>query len=242
MPACPKCGGEAVIKSGHVHSGKQRFLCQGCGRQFTPDAAWKAVSPQTRDIVDRLLLQRLSLRGIVRVTGVSRSWLARYVAAKARTAPAPAPADTAVPLSDSEPPPTVSCDEMWSFIGNKANKAWVWLAKDTASGRIVGLHVGRRDEAAARKFWKSLPADYRARATVQTDAPAAYAAAIPVRRHVVVSKKSGLQNPIESFNNILRQRLGRLTRRTASFSKCLKNHLGCLRAFIDDYNRRLPVT
>ena len=86
MPACPKCGGEAVIKSGHVHSGKQRFLCQGCGRQFTPDAAWKAVSPQTRDIVDRLLLERLSLRGIVRVTGVSRSWLARYVAAKARTA------------------------------------------------------------------------------------------------------------------------------------------------------------
>ena len=240
MPACPKCGGEAVIKSGHVHSGKQRFLCQGCGRQFTLDAAWKAVSPQTRDIVDRLLLERLSLRGIVRATGVSRSWLRRYAASKFPAAPDPAA--TAPPLDDADPPPRLICDELWSFIGDKANKAWVWLAQDAASGRIVGLHVGRRHEAAARQFWKSLPAAYRARATVQTDAPAAYDAAIPLRQHVVVSKKSGLQNGIENFNNTLRQRLGRLTRKTLAFSKSMKNHLGCLRYFLSDYNLKLNVT
>ena len=127
-------------------------------------------------------------------------------------------------------------------MGNKLVKAWVWLAKDVPGGRIVGLHVGRRGEDAARALWKSLPADYRARATVQTDAPAAYGAVIPPRRHVVVSKKSGRQNEIEGFNNILRQRSPRLTRRTAAFSKCFRNHLGCLRYFISDYNNRLATT
>jgi len=24
----------------------------------------------------------------------------------------------------------VECDEMWSFVGKKANKAWIWLAMD----------------------------------------------------------------------------------------------------------------
>ena len=240
MTSCPKCRSERTIKSGRIASGKQRFRCKNCGRQFTPDADWKPVSPETRDIVDRLLLQRLSLRGIVRATGVSRSWLRRHAASKFRAAPDPAA--TAPPLDDAAPPPRLICDELWSFIGDKANKAWVWLAQDAASGRLVGLHVGRRDEAAARAFWKSLPAAYRARATVQTDTPAADDAAIPLRQHVVVSKKSGLQNGIENFNNTLRQRLGRLTRKTLAFSKSMKNHVGCLRYFLSDYNLKLSVT
>ena len=240
MPICPNCQSASVIKSGHVHSGKQRFLCQDCGRQFTPDADWKSVSPETRGIVDRLLLQRLSLRGIVRATGVSRSWLRRYAASRFRAAPDPAA--TAPPLDDADPPPRLICDEFRSFIGSKANKACIWLAQDAASGRILALHVGPRDEAAARQFWKSLPDSYRQRATVQTDAPAAYDAAIPLRQHRVVSKKSGLQNGFENFNNTLRQRLGRLTRKTLAFSKSMKNHVGCLRYFLSDYNLKLNVT
>ncbi|MBA3316247.1 MAG: IS1 family transposase, partial [Planctomycetaceae bacterium] len=36
--------------------------------------------------------------------------------------------------------------------------------------------------------------------------------------------------------------LGRLTRKTLSFSKCPRNHLGCLRVFINDYNQHLAIT
>src|SRR3954462_9719733 len=32
--ACPACGGAALIRSGHA-CGRQRWRCEGCGRQFT---------------------------------------------------------------------------------------------------------------------------------------------------------------------------------------------------------------
>ena len=35
---------------------------------------------------------------------------------------------------------TVECDEMWSFVGLKHNKQWIWLALDSDSREIVGMH------------------------------------------------------------------------------------------------------
>ncbi|MFQ5641993.1 MAG: IS1 family transposase, partial [bacterium] len=40
---------------------------------------------------------------------------------------------------------TLQCDELWSFVGNKDNKQWVWLAMDVNNKRIVAMHVGSRD-------------------------------------------------------------------------------------------------
>lgn len=42
---------------------------------------------------------------------------------------------------------------------------------------------------------------------------------------------------MERFNLTLRQRVGRLVRKTLSFSKSPLMHLLCLRLFIDSYNR-----
>jgi len=47
-------------------------------RDASADAALKG----TRALIDRLLLERISLAGIVRVTGVSSQWLQNYVNAK----------------------------------------------------------------------------------------------------------------------------------------------------------------
>jgi len=43
---------------------------------------WKPISAETKALIDRLLLERVSLAGIVRVTGVSAKWLQDYVNAK----------------------------------------------------------------------------------------------------------------------------------------------------------------
>ncbi|MBC6477856.1 MAG: IS1 family transposase [Hormoscilla sp. GM7CHS1pb] len=37
---------------------------------------------------------------------------------------------------------TIECDEMWSFVENKENKQWIWLALDTKTREIVGVYVG----------------------------------------------------------------------------------------------------
>jgi IS1 family transposase len=64
---------------------------------------------------------------------------------------------------------TIQCDELWSFVDNKGNKQWVWLALDADTREIVGVYIGARDEAAARKLWDSLPPVYRQCAVAYTD-------------------------------------------------------------------------
>jgi len=51
-----------------------------------------------------------------------------------------------------------------------------------------------------------------------------------------VDKASGQTNHIERFNNTLRQRIGRLVRKTLAFSKKLANHLAAIWLFIHHYN------
>ena len=58
---------------------------------------------------------------------------------------------------------------MWSFVGLKHNKQWIWLALDSDSREIVGMHVGSRDRAGAEALWKSLQPVYRQCTVCYTD-------------------------------------------------------------------------
>ena len=84
MPVCPRCGSSHVIKNGYIHNGKAKFACKDCRRQFVENPAWTPIAEGTKARIDRLLLERLSLAGIVRASGVSARWLQYYVNAKYR--------------------------------------------------------------------------------------------------------------------------------------------------------------
>ena len=86
---------------------------------------------------------------------------------------------------------TIECDELWSFVDNKGNKQWVWLALDAATREIVGVHIGERDEAAARKLWLSLPPVYRQCAVAYRDFGNAYGTVLPRTRYRAVGKETG---------------------------------------------------
>jgi transposase-like protein len=79
MPACPICASAKTVKNGRIHNGKQRFKCHHCGRQFIEQPTKKVINQVTRELIDRLLLERLSLAGIARATQVSEQWLQTYV-------------------------------------------------------------------------------------------------------------------------------------------------------------------
>ena len=129
----------------------------------------------------------------------------------------------------------------WSFVNNKGNKQWVWLALDAKTREIVGVYIGDRDEKAARKFWNSLPSVYRQCAVAYTDFWAAYGTVFPSQRHRAVGKETGKTSYIERFNNTLRQRVSRLVRKTLSFSKSVTNHIGAIWNFIHYYNASLHL-
>ena len=130
----------------------------------------------------------------------------------------------------------IQCDEMWSFVGFKNNKQWIWLALDQTTKEIVGLFVGSRDHTGAEGFWKSLPAVYRQCAVCYTDFWTAYDKIIPKKRHRAVGKETGKTNHIERFNLTMRQRVSRLVRKTLSFSKKTENHIGAIWNFVHHYN------
>jgi transposase-like protein len=75
MPACPICASSKTVKNGRIHNGKQRFKCQDCGRQFVEQPTKKVIDQATRELIDRLLLERISLAGIARAVQVSEQWL-----------------------------------------------------------------------------------------------------------------------------------------------------------------------
>lgn len=79
MPTCPRCQSAHVVKNGRIHNGTPKFACRACGRQFVETPAKRTISQETRALIDSLLLERVSLAGIVRITKVSAAWLQTYV-------------------------------------------------------------------------------------------------------------------------------------------------------------------
>ena len=128
---------------------------------------------------------------------------------------------------------------MWSFVGAKENKQWIWLALDADTREIVGVFIGDRSRQSAKQLWQSLPAVYRQCAMSYTDFWESYAQVLPSKRHRAVGKETGKTSYIERFNNTLRQRVGRLVRKTLSFSKKLSNHIGAIWYFVHHYNASL---
>ena len=150
-----------------------------------------------------------------------------------------------LPLGESEPGTkgrlTLECDEAWSFVSNKGNKRWIWLAINRETREIVGMHIGDRSCDGARGLWQSIPSVYRQYAVCYTDVWEAYETILPSKRHRAVGKETGQTSHIERFNCTLRQRVSRLVRKPLSFSKKLENHIGAIWYFIHHYNASLPV-
>jgi hypothetical protein len=111
----------------------------------------KYVDDSTKRYIDKMLLKKIPLAGIARVTCVSKTWLQEYVNAKydkvyRKIKVSPKKSGKLSIECDSEAKPLAF--EMWSFVGNKGNKQWIWLALDTNTREIVGFYLGSRSCAA----------------------------------------------------------------------------------------------
>jgi transposase-like protein len=59
MP-CPRCQSTRVIKNGRIHTGTPKWMCKDCRRQFGANPHHRGISPQTKALIDKLLLERIS--------------------------------------------------------------------------------------------------------------------------------------------------------------------------------------
>ncbi len=235
--ACPECGSDRYKKNGHTRHGKQNHHCKACGRQFVSTAENLVIAHEQRTLIEHLLCERISLRGICRAVGVSLTWLLHFMVERFAACPKhlhvrlPAgPTDVVLQRLEAE------ADEMWSFVGKKANKQWIWIAMDAKTHQVIAFHVGDRSRESGAQLWAKVPQVYRQQAVFHTDLYEVYQGIIPAGQHKAITKKARKTNHVERFNNTLRQRVSRLVRDTLSFSKKLANHIGAIKFFICHYN------
>lgn len=299
---CPHCESEDTKKNGHTHYGKQNYKCKKCGRQFVIGGQEWFITAAQKELIDKLLLERISLAGISRVLSISEPWISQYIKLKYAELPDDLNADlslpdeeeyledrldeeivrlekkrakkseeyTNIPVDFQQEPYVqdfefdlskdllfkevltkergariqmfgIQLDEMWSFVQNKADKQWIWLALNPNNRQIVAFHVGGRGQEDAQIFYDAIPKIFKENAGFFTDYWKAYACVIPEEKHFAVGKDSGLTAYIERFNGTFRQRCSRLVRKALSFSKSLSNHIGAIKYFICNYNLQVKA-
>ena len=163
---CPRCQSPKFKKNGHIHHGKQNHHCHDCKRQFVDCFAQYLLAEDKRTLIERLLLERLSLRGTCRAVGVTLKWLWGFLV------------QCFAALPDHLHVPPVSCtrdvliqrleveaDELASFVQKKAPKQGVWIAMDATTRQIMAFHVGARRHTSAEHLWAEIPQAYRHHAT-----------------------------------------------------------------------------
>lgn len=229
---CPRCQLSHIKRNGHTYYGKQNYQCKLCKRQFV--IRNQTISPDRRTLIKSLLLERISLRGICRVLKVSLTWLIGFVE---RLYQSTSPdLQFAIPRAAEIEIFCIEADELWSFVGRRENKRWIWLVLERRTRQIIALHSGDRSQHSAIALWAKVPLEIKAQALVLTDCWDAYAAAIPANQHVACEKQSGQVSLLERFNCTLRQRVARLVRKSLSFSKSDWFHEEAIKYFIAHYN------
>jgi IS1 family transposase len=205
-PRCPRCGSLRVVKSGHI-LGRQRWWCKACRYQFTTVSGHgTAVSTQRAGV--SLYGHGLSFRTVARLLGTTAQsvlrWGCSYVDGHCVK---PEPGAAVV----------IELDEMWHFVGSKANKVWIWKASDRERGILVDWECGRRDEATFRRLLTRLQR-WKVRLFC-TDAFVVYDTALPVGRHDVGKDQTVA---LERTNAQQRHWTAALRRRSIVVSKSLE--------------------
>jgi transposase-like protein len=103
---CKGCGSEEQVKNGFMR-GKQRYLCKGCGLNFT-DTPPRGMPLRMKVEAVLLYLSGVSMNRTARLLGVStptvQAWIERFAEVYARK---PEPEGRAV---------VVELDEMWHYL------------------------------------------------------------------------------------------------------------------------------
>jgi insertion element IS1 protein InsB len=121
-------------------------------------------------------------------------------------------------------------DEMWSYVGKKANQRWLWHAIDHHTGKVLAYVFGeRKDDAFLRLKALLEPVGITC---FYTDGWGAYERHIEPEQHAVGKQHT---QKIESKHITLRTRIKRLVRRTICFSKTERMHDLVIGQFVNRY-------
>ena len=131
-------------------------------------------------------------------------------------------------------------DELWSFVYEKSNKRWLWIALCRRTRQIVAFVIGDRSDDTCKELWEEIPENYK-HCITYSDFWESYGNIIQTGKHQSVGKESGQTVHVERWNNTLRQRISRYVRKTLSFSKSDYMHYLVTKLFVFNYNLNIST-
>ncbi len=186
---CPACGSSKYTRNGHSHHGTQNYQGKNGGRQFVQGLEPYRSAEETRARIERLLVERIALRGSCRVVGGTLTGVWGVLVPCIEALPdhlhvQPVACDGNVIMRRLD----VEADEMASVVQKHANKRWLGIAMDAATRHVLAVHVGDRSRESAQQLWATMPLAYRQHATFYTDHYVVYAGVIPAAQHRAIHK------------------------------------------------------
>jgi transposase-like protein len=76
---CYHCQSENLVRNGKTRNGKQRFLCNDCGRRSRDNPQPLGYSELEKATILRAYQERSSLRGLTRTFGVARNTVSTWL-------------------------------------------------------------------------------------------------------------------------------------------------------------------
>ena len=127
-------------------------------------------------------------------------------------------------------------DEMWSYVGHKDNRRWLWHAIDCETGAVLAYVFGARKDRVFLELKGLLePVGIR---HFYTDDWGAYERNLDPEQHTTGKENT---QKIERKHLTLRTRIKRLARKTICFSKTEQMHDIVIGLFVNRYEFGLAV-
>jgi len=188
--------GKDLVKNGRNAAGHQQYFCKHCRTYFTETKNTpfyrSRLKPCQIELICRLSQEKISMRGISRVTGHHLATIARYY----RLTGEHASLLTATSLQDLGPE-RIELDEIWSFVRKKSKHCedrndqecgdwWTYTAIRGDTGLLIAHHAGKRMGTTCVQFLFCLFSRLRkpqppARISITTDGNPQYLAALPTQ-------------------------------------------------------------
>ena len=117
---CPVCQSEHLVKNGKTKTGKQRYSCKKCNKQFIVNYTYNACASNTNQQIILFTKEGLGIRSTARVLKISVTTLLKRIISIAKSIEQP-------PIVKGK---TYEVDEMRTFIGKKSLLCWIVYALD----------------------------------------------------------------------------------------------------------------
>ena len=236
--SCPHCRSSKVVKNGKKRTGIQNFLCKTCRKQFQYEYYYQGSDPKVKADIESSLLHGSGIKDCCKHYSVSTYTVLKVIEQEGRKIIANQIAamkskQQSHRITKQKHYSRVIIDELYSFVGSKRKKVWIFYAYAPETKEIIAFTMGKR----SIKQLKSLMLKIKhLKISVDffcTDGFRGFKKVLPYFQHLIGKV---FTQPIEGVNTAIRAKIARFHRRTTKFSKKLKYQYYLFTLFIFYFN------